>query len=174
MTMEEVLENLKFERDQLKQEIERLNCELAQTSQEKIQSAEYGLVLLDEKVALQQRCEELESHYDITKHELELLREALAKYQTSQKVTATSGIEQEESLLLETATKEASFTCTVLELEKELKQVRQEVSRVGVEKERTLHDNAELLKQYEICEWEKKKPQGRIKRAETQGNPTSQ
>lgn len=161
--MEEVLENLKFERDQLKQEIERLNCELAQTSQEKIQSAEYGLVLLDEKVALQQRCEELESHYDITKHELELLREALAKYQTSQKVTATSGIEQEESLLLETATKEASFTCTVLELEKELKQVRQEVSRVGVEKERTLHDNAELLKQYEICEWEKKNLKAELK-----------
>lgn len=47
----------------------------------------------------------------------------MAKYQTNQKATASSGIEQEESLLLETASKEASFTSTVLELEKELKQV---------------------------------------------------
>lgn len=39
-------------------------------------------------------------------------------------MTASSGIEQEESLLLETANKEASFASTVSELEKELKQVR--------------------------------------------------
>ncbi|GFQ79434.1 protein bicaudal D [Trichonephila clavata] len=59
---------------------------------------QYGPVLLEEKESLQQRCEELESRYDSEKGELELLREALAKYQTNQKVTASRGIKQEESL----------------------------------------------------------------------------
>ncbi|XP_054709336.1 protein bicaudal D-like [Uloborus diversus] len=119
----ETVEILRQERDLLKQELERINCEFEQTTHEKNLSAQYGLVLLDEKRALQQRCEDLEACYDSVKAELDLLREALAKYQTSQKETATSGIEQEESLLLETASKEASFTSAVQELEKELKQV---------------------------------------------------
>ncbi|XP_067132644.1 protein bicaudal D isoform X1 [Centruroides vittatus] len=150
------LESIQLERDQLKQELERLHCELAQTSHEKIQSAQYGLVLLDEKEALQQKCEELEALYDATKHESDCLREALAKFQTSQKVSATTGIEQEESLLQETASKEASFTSTLQELERELKLVRQELARVEAEKERIQQENADLAKRCEIYDWEKK------------------
>ncbi|XP_035222070.1 protein bicaudal D-like isoform X1 [Stegodyphus dumicola] len=161
--MTENLESLRQERDLLKQELERLGCELEQTTHEKNLSAQYGLVLLDEKEALQQRCEELESCYDSSKAELELLREALAKYQTNQKVTASSGIEQEESLLLETASKEATFTSTVLELEKELKQARQEVSRVGVEKERILQENIDLAKNCDVSEWEKRNYKAELK-----------
>ncbi|GBN25606.1 Protein bicaudal D [Araneus ventricosus] len=161
--MSESQDSVREERDVLKQELVRLSCELEQTTHEKNLSAEYGLALLEEKENLQQRYDELEVFYDSAKGELELLREALAKYQTNQKVTASSGIEQEESLLLETASKEASFTSTVLELEKELKQARQEVSRVGVEKERILQENIDLSKNCHVSEWEKKTYKAELK-----------
>lgn len=63
------------EMDQLKSEIERLNRELDQASSEKIQSAQYGLGLLDEKSQLQQKCEDLEHAYETTRHELEITQE---------------------------------------------------------------------------------------------------
>jgi protein bicaudal D len=59
----------------LTREIERLTRELDQTNSEKIQSAQYGIVLLEEKENLQQRCEELESLYENTRHELALTHE---------------------------------------------------------------------------------------------------
>lgn len=161
--MTESLETLRNERDNLKEELDRLVWELDQITTEKNLSARYGLVLLDEKDALQQKCEDLESANDTAKSELELLREALAKYQTNQKATTSSGIEQEESLLLETASKEASFTSTVLELEKELKQARQEISRVGVEKERIFQENVNLSKNCDVSEWEKKNYKAELK-----------
>lgn len=59
----------------LKEEIERLSRELDQASSEKIQSAQYGLVLLEEKDTLLQKCEELELLYENTKHELDITQE---------------------------------------------------------------------------------------------------
>lgn len=69
--MAETLESI----DNLKQELERLNLELDQTSSEKNQAAQYGLVLLEEKESLQSRLEDLESLYENTKHELDNTRE---------------------------------------------------------------------------------------------------
>ena len=43
--------------ERLKQEVVRLTQELDQTSSEKIQSAQYGLVLLEEKESLESRCQ---------------------------------------------------------------------------------------------------------------------
>ena len=43
--------------DQLRREVVRLTQELDQTSSEKIQSAQYGLVLLEEKENLEARCQ---------------------------------------------------------------------------------------------------------------------
>ena len=37
--------------EELRQEIERLQNELAETTQEKVQAAEYGLAVLEEKTA---------------------------------------------------------------------------------------------------------------------------
>lgn len=155
--------DLRAENEALKLELERIHRELAQTSHEKIQSAQYGLVLLDEKQALQQRCDDLEAMYDTTKHELEILKEALAKVQTSQKVSTTTGIEQEESLLQETATKEASLTSSLQELEKELKQVRQELGRVLAEKERLQNENYEITKHGDVSDWERKNLRSELK-----------
>lgn len=59
----------------LKAEIERLSRELDQVSSEKIQSAQLGLVLLEEKSALQQRYDELEAIYENTRHDLQITQE---------------------------------------------------------------------------------------------------
>ncbi|XP_013162895.1 PREDICTED: myosin-7B isoform X2 [Papilio xuthus] len=128
----------------LKVEIERLSRELDQASSEKIQSAQLGLVLLEEKSALQQRCNELESLYENTKHELEITQEALMKLDTTQKVTTQSGIEQENALLNESAAMESSLTLQIIELEGETKQLRHELERVVSERDRLLTESCEL------------------------------
>lgn len=61
--------------EELRTEIERLSRELDLASTEKIQSAQYGLALLEEKSTLQQRCNDLEALYENTKHELEITQE---------------------------------------------------------------------------------------------------
>lgn len=49
--------------------------------------------------------------------------QALAKFQTTTKLTTKSGIEQEESLLTESAARETSLQTEIIELENETKQV---------------------------------------------------
>uniref|UniRef100_A0A1B6DE92 Uncharacterized protein n=1 Tax=Clastoptera arizonana TaxID=38151 RepID=A0A1B6DE92_9HEMI len=118
------METSKYESiNELTQEIERLSRELDQASSEKIQSAQYGLVLLEEKETLLQRNEELELLYENARHELEITQEALAKFQTTHKVTTKSGIEQEESLLTESAARETSLNSTIYDLENDQKLV---------------------------------------------------
>lgn len=57
MAAEEVLQTV----DHYKTEIERLTKELTETTHEKIQAAEYGLVVLEEKLTLKQQYDELEA-----------------------------------------------------------------------------------------------------------------
>ncbi|CAH0550520.1 unnamed protein product [Brassicogethes aeneus] len=130
----------------LKSEIERLNRELDQASSEKVQSAQYGLVLLEEKKELEQKCEELETLYENNKHELGITQEALAKFQSSHKVTTETGIESEESLLNESAAKENFLNFTIVELEGEVKQLRHELDRVTAERDRMLQENNDMGK----------------------------
>ena len=52
-------------------EITRLNVALDEASQEKIQAAQYGLQVLEEKQMLEAKLTELETSYDTAKHELE-------------------------------------------------------------------------------------------------------
>ena len=61
--------------ESLKLEVERLTRELDETSSQKIQSAQYGLVLLAEKNRLDKHCNELEALYEATKHDLQLTQE---------------------------------------------------------------------------------------------------
>ncbi|XP_067203405.1 protein bicaudal D isoform X1 [Linepithema humile] len=142
--------------EQLRTEIERLSRELDLASTEKIQSAQYGLALLEEKSALQQRCNDLEALYENTKHELEITQEALAKFQTTTKITAKSGIEQEESLLNESAARETSLQSQIIELETESKQLRHEVERVQAERDHALQEREEVGKDHQQAETERK------------------
>lgn len=65
--------------ENLRAEVERLGRDLEIASSEKIQSAQYGLVLLEEKAHLQQKCEELETLYENTKHDLDITLEVRLK-----------------------------------------------------------------------------------------------
>ncbi|XP_037708709.1 protein bicaudal D [Drosophila subpulchrella] len=128
----------------LQMEVERLTRELDQVSSASAQSAQYGLSLLEEKSALQHKCEELETLYDNTRHELDITQEALTKFQTSQKVTNKTGIEQEDALLNESAARETSLNLQIFDLENELKQLRHELERVRNERDRMLQENSDF------------------------------
>ncbi|VVD05211.1 unnamed protein product [Leptidea sinapis] len=136
---------------ELKAEIERLSRELDQASSEKIQSAQLGLVLLEEKSALQQRCDELESLYENTKHDLDITQEALMKLDTTQKVTTQSGIEQENALLNESAAMENRLLAESSELgvdkasrESERAALRAELREARQREQRLLVDIGDL------------------------------
>ena len=60
---------------ELSEEITRLQNELEQTTQEKVQAAEYGLAVLEEKQQLQHQFEDLEANLDTAKHELEAMKD---------------------------------------------------------------------------------------------------
>ncbi|XP_058795599.1 protein bicaudal D-like isoform X2 [Phymastichus coffea] len=141
---------------ELRTEIERLSRELDLASTEKIQSAQYGLALLEEKGQLQLRCNDLEGLYDHTKHELEITQEALAKYQTTTKLTTKSGIEQEESLLNESAARETSLQTQIIELESEVKQLRHELERVQAERDHALQEREDVGKDHLVVETERR------------------
>lgn len=63
--------------DYLKSEVERLSNELQQACLEKVQAAEYGLAVLEEKQRLQEQYDELETSLEANKQELECLREVI-------------------------------------------------------------------------------------------------
>ncbi|KAJ8684259.1 hypothetical protein QAD02_020051 [Eretmocerus hayati] len=140
----------------LRSEIERLSRELDLASTEKIQSAQYGLALLEDKSTLQQRCNELEGLYENTKHELDITQEALAKFQTTTKLTTRSGIEQEESLLHESAARESSLTIQITDLENEVKQLRHELDRVTSERDHALQEREDVGKDHLMVESERR------------------
>ncbi|XP_076284033.1 microtubule-associated protein Bicaudal D isoform X2 [Lasioglossum baleicum] len=142
--------------EDLRNEIERLSRELDLASTEKVQSAQYGLALLEEKSALEQRCNDVEALYENTKHELEITQEALAKFQTTTKLTTKSGIEQEESLLNESAARETSLQSEIIELENETKQLRHELERVQSERDHALQEREEVGKDHQQAETERK------------------
>lgn len=61
--------------DELRVKIARLKEELAQASREKVQAAEYGLAVLDEKQHLKQQYEEMEILFETAKQELQMAKE---------------------------------------------------------------------------------------------------
>ncbi|XP_038635938.1 protein bicaudal D homolog 1 isoform X3 [Scyliorhinus canicula] len=134
-----------------KAEIDRLAKELTETTHEKIQAAEYGLVVLEEKQSLKQRYDELESAYETVKHELEQLKEAFGQAYSNHRKVAEDGETREETLLQESASKEAYYLSKILELQTELKQARTVVVNVQSENERLgaisldLKENNEML-----------------------------
>lgn len=143
--------------EELKEEIERLTRELDQALSEKVQSAQYGLVLLEEKDILQGKCEELENLYENCKTDLHITQEALAKFQSSHRVSTKTGIETEESLLNESAEREISLTSQINDLENETKQLKHELERVTVERDKMVMENSDIGKDKEDRSMECKK-----------------
>lgn len=82
------------QRDWTRAEVERLSRELSETTQEKIQAAEYGLAVLEEKQQLKQQYDELEAEYETVRQELEQLREVTASKLRHRGVTISNRVEQ--------------------------------------------------------------------------------
>ncbi|XP_017448216.1 protein bicaudal D homolog 1 isoform X2 [Rattus norvegicus] len=148
MAAEEALKTV----DHYKTEIERLTKELTETTHEKIQAAEYGLVVLEEKLTLKQQYDELEAEYDGLKQELEQLKEAFGQSFSIHRKVAEDGETREETLLQESASKEAYYLNKILEMQNELKQSRAVVTNVQAENERLSAVVQELKENNEMVE----------------------
>lgn len=120
----------------LRKQIKILSVELEEASREKIQAAEYGLQVLEEKQTIQERFTELEALYETTKQELDSLREALNNVHMQQKQATQHGVQHEETLLAETSAKESQLQGQISSLEQEYKNCAQELSRTKAELEK--------------------------------------
>ncbi|XP_016123675.1 protein bicaudal D homolog 2-like isoform X1 [Sinocyclocheilus grahami] len=119
----------------LRAEIERLTRELSETSREKIQAAEYGLVVLEENQQLKQRFDDLENAHETARQELDQLREAYGQVHSTRRKVAADGESREESLILESASKEAYYEQRVQELQADLRQTKNTLTSTQAENE---------------------------------------
>ncbi|XP_055789959.1 protein bicaudal D homolog 1-like isoform X5 [Salvelinus fontinalis] len=122
--------------DQYRAEVARLTQELAEANREKIRAAECGLVVLDENHTLKHQYADLESEQETLKQELEQLQEAFGQAYSNQRKVAEDGEINEESLLQESASKEAFYMGQLLELQTDLKLSRSVASNASNESER--------------------------------------
>ncbi|XP_070192301.1 protein bicaudal D-like isoform X2 [Littorina saxatilis] len=136
----------------IQKEVERLNTELAETAREKVQAAEYGLVVLEEKQQLQAQYDELETQAETLKSELAFAREALNKHHIDLRRHHQSGAHHEERFLEETAQREENYQSSISELETELKAVNHSLERLNIENERLSANVTELSHQVEVLE----------------------
>ncbi|XP_040907456.1 protein bicaudal D homolog 2 isoform X1 [Toxotes jaculatrix] len=139
----------------LKAEVVRLTLELQEATEEKLQAARYGLVVLEESSALKLKHRQLEEEHEALKVELQQLKEAFADSVNSQKRAAADGECREESLLQETATKEAAMATRMDEVQAELKQARLALSNAHAEIDRLGVVSTQLKKECECLEAEK-------------------
>ncbi|XP_029010976.1 protein bicaudal D homolog 2 [Betta splendens] len=148
-------EEAEMESRDLKAEVVRLTLELHEATEEKLQAARYGLVVLEESSALKMKHRQLEEEHETLKVELQQLREAFADSVSSQKRAAADGECREESLLQETATKEAAMATRMEEVQAELKQSRLALSNAHAEIDRLGVVSTQLKKECECLEAEK-------------------
>uniref|UniRef100_A0A3Q2XMA3 BICD cargo adaptor 1 n=1 Tax=Hippocampus comes TaxID=109280 RepID=A0A3Q2XMA3_HIPCM len=126
---------LKCSVDQYRAEVERLARELIEANGEKIRAAECGLVVLEENQALKNKCAELESEQEALRKELEQLQEAFGQAYSNQRKVAEDGESNEETLLQESASKEAYYMSRLLEMQTELTLSRSAASNTQSENE---------------------------------------
>ncbi|CAJ1055718.1 protein bicaudal D homolog 1-like isoform X3 [Xyrichtys novacula] len=110
--------------EQCRAEVERLTRELAEANREKVRAAECGLVVLEENQSLKQQYADLEAEQEALRLELEQLQEAFGQAYSTQRKVAEDGETNEETLLQESASKEAYYMGRLLELQAELKHCR--------------------------------------------------
>uniref|UniRef100_A0A671K7U3 Protein bicaudal D homolog 1-like n=1 Tax=Sinocyclocheilus anshuiensis TaxID=1608454 RepID=A0A671K7U3_9TELE len=134
--------------DHYRAEVERLTRELAEANREKVRAAECGLVVLEENQTLKQQYAELEADQETLRQELEQLQEVQA-YTTQRKV-AEDGESNEETLLQESATKEAYYMGRLLEQQAKLKSSRSQASCTQTENERLSTILLELREMLEL------------------------
>ncbi|KAJ8394790.1 hypothetical protein AAFF_G00041450 [Aldrovandia affinis] len=144
-------------------EIERLSRELSETTHEKIQAAEYGLAVLEEKQQLKQQYDDLEIEYETVRQELDQLKEAFGQAYSNHKKVAADGESREESLIQESASKEAYYEQRVLELQTELRQMRNVLTNTQSENERLASVAQEMRENSQVVELQRSRLRDDIK-----------
>ncbi|KAL8594897.1 hypothetical protein ACOMHN_038460 [Nucella lapillus] len=137
---------------ELAKEVERLTNELAETGREKVQAAEYGLAVLEEKQQLQAQYDDLESQFEAIKQELDFAKEALTKHHVDLRRHHQTGVHHEERFLQETVQREENYQSSISDLEAELKAVNASLERYSLDNERHMSNISELSHQVEILE----------------------
>nr|XP_020458665.1 protein bicaudal D homolog 1-like isoform X3 [Monopterus albus] len=149
--------------DQYRAEVERLTQELAEANREKISAAECGLVVLEENQALKQKYADLEAEQETLRKELDQLQEAFSQAYTNQRKVAEDGETNEETLLQESACKEAYYTGRLLELQTEMTLSRSVASNAQAEGERLSALVQELQESNEMLELQRSRMREEIK-----------
>ncbi|KAJ8261909.1 hypothetical protein GJAV_G00159850 [Gymnothorax javanicus] len=149
--------------EQCRAEVDRLTRELAEANREKIRAAECGLVVLEENQTLKQQYADLEVEQEALKQELEQLQEAFGQAYSNQRKVAEDGETNEETLLQESASKEAYYMGRLLELQTELKLCRSVASNAQAENERLNAVLQELKESNEILELQRSRMKEEIK-----------
>ncbi|KAK7891361.1 hypothetical protein WMY93_023324 [Mugilogobius chulae] len=149
--------------EEYRAEVERLTQELAEANREKIRAAECGLVVLEENQALKAKYADLENEQETLRKELEQLQEAFGLAYTNQRKVAEDGETNEETLLLESASKEAYYMGRLLELQTELTLSRSVASNAQAEAERLNGLSQELREANEMLEVQRGRMREEIK-----------
>ncbi|XP_061544654.1 protein bicaudal D homolog 2-like [Phycodurus eques] len=147
----------------MRAEIQRLSRELGETTNEKIQAAEYGLAVLEEKQQLKQQYDDLEIEYEGVRQELDLLKEAFGQAYSNHRKVAADGESREESLIQESACKEAYYEQRVLELQNELRQTRNILTNTQSENERLSAISQEIRENSQMVELQRNQLRDDIK-----------
>uniref|UniRef100_A0A9J7ZY22 Protein bicaudal D homolog 1-like n=1 Tax=Cyprinus carpio carpio TaxID=630221 RepID=A0A9J7ZY22_CYPCA len=143
--------------------VERLTRELAEANREKVRAAECGLAVLEENQTLKQQYAELEAEQETLRQELEQLQEAFSQAYTTQRKVAEDGESNEETLLQESATKEAYYMGRLLEQQAELKSSRSLASCTQAENERLSTILLELRESNEMLELQRSRMREEIR-----------
>ncbi|XP_053270995.1 protein bicaudal D homolog 1-like [Pleuronectes platessa] len=144
-------------------EVERLTRELAEANREKVRAAECGLVVLEENQRLKQQYADLEAEQEALRLELEQLQEAFGHAYSTQRKVAEDGENNEETLLQESATKEAYYVGRILELQSELKRSREAASNAQADNEHLSTLLQELRESNEMLELQRSRMREEIR-----------
>uniref|UniRef100_A0A671T4H0 Protein bicaudal D homolog 1-like n=1 Tax=Sinocyclocheilus anshuiensis TaxID=1608454 RepID=A0A671T4H0_9TELE len=147
--------------DHYRAEVERLTRELVEANREKVRAAECGLAVLEENQSLKQQYAELEAEQETLRQELEQLQEASADILFIN--VAEDGETNEETLLQESATKEAYYMGRLLEQQAELKSSRSQASCTEAENERLSTILQELRESNEMLELQRSRMREEIR-----------
>uniref|UniRef100_UPI0037E7C6C3 protein bicaudal D homolog 1-like isoform X2 n=1 Tax=Semicossyphus pulcher TaxID=241346 RepID=UPI0037E7C6C3 len=149
--------------EQCRAEVERLTRELAEANREKVRAAECGLVVLEENQSLKQQYADLEAEQEALRLELEQLQEAFGQAYSTQRKVAEDGETNEETLLQESANKEAYYMGRLLELQAELKHSRATASSSQADNEHLSGLLQELRESNEMLELQRSRMREEIR-----------
>lgn len=123
--------------DSLKDTIESLTAKLNEANEERAQAAEYGLVVLEEKQALQLQQEELNSLYESTKRELEASTLYMTQMQSDYERRIHEVEAQRQQLLDEIEVREQELMNQVKKIDEECRQQKRKLKQATSEVEQS-------------------------------------